>query len=318
MWQWLVKLTKGRPHGHWPRVSPVHLFLSLSYHIHNAAYCGGSQDHRYPSQEAAQIQDYEGYLILIIALDSIYLNPYDDVTNRSSEGLSQASADDSSVHEVWKRPHMQGVILNKSWHNGVDMDTIVQESHAYLSVDSYPGYVLNPIPFIKGARIQEGSLVFCILSLGFSILGHLLWGHLCLRGSGFLLWHHLSVWFKCKSVLDAATSGQSQIKWSRILQWEQHFSSCSESFTALARCTMNSLGMPSMPSGSLLLMHFSLLALSFSRCATHAEGVTGGWLPLRLHRRKKLVTQGLLVLAMGWLQDGSIASSFSTSHAAQR
>ena len=35
---------------------------------------------RDPSHEVGQIQDYEGYLILIIALDSIYLNPYDDVS----------------------------------------------------------------------------------------------------------------------------------------------------------------------------------------------------------------------------------------------
>ena len=52
------------------------IYLLLSYHICNdAAYCGGSQDHGDPSHKVGQIWDYEGYLILIIALDSIYLNP---------------------------------------------------------------------------------------------------------------------------------------------------------------------------------------------------------------------------------------------------
>ena len=55
--------------------------LTLFYHIHDMAYHGGSQDHGDPSCEGGQIWDYEGYPILMIALDSIYLNPYDDVAS---------------------------------------------------------------------------------------------------------------------------------------------------------------------------------------------------------------------------------------------
>ena len=65
--------------------------------------------------------------MLIIALESIYLNPYDDVTNRSSESVSKDCADDSSAHEVQERLHIQEVNLNKPWHNGVDFGAIVQE-----------------------------------------------------------------------------------------------------------------------------------------------------------------------------------------------
>ena len=66
-----------------------HIHLTPFYHIHDAAYCGGSRDHRNLSHEAGQVQGYEGYLILIIALDYIYLNLYDDIANRSSQGVSQ-------------------------------------------------------------------------------------------------------------------------------------------------------------------------------------------------------------------------------------
>ena len=52
------------------------------------------------SCEVGQIWDYEGYLILVIALESIYLNPYDDVAKGSSEGVSQAYAGDSSAYKV--------------------------------------------------------------------------------------------------------------------------------------------------------------------------------------------------------------------------
>ena len=56
------------------------------------------------------------------------------------------------------RPDVQGVIFNETWHNGVDFGLIVQEGHASLSIDSYPGYVLDHVPSIKGVGIQEGSL----------------------------------------------------------------------------------------------------------------------------------------------------------------
>ena len=154
----------------------------LSYHIHDVAYCGGSQDRGDQICEVGQIWDYEGYSILIIALDSIYLNPYDDIANRPSEGVSLACPDDSSAHKVWEKPHVQGVILNEPWHNGVDLGTIVQESHASLSIDSYPGYVLNAVLLIKGIRFKKRV---CVLHLGCPILGHL-----CLRGLGPLLWCH--------------------------------------------------------------------------------------------------------------------------------
>ena len=79
-----------------------HVYLLLSYHIHDVVYCGGSQDHRDLNHKVGQIWDYEGYLILIIALDSIYLNLYYDVANRPSEGVSQACPDDSSAYKVWE------------------------------------------------------------------------------------------------------------------------------------------------------------------------------------------------------------------------
>ena len=52
--------------------------------------------------------------------------------------------------------------------------------------------------------------------------------------------------------------------------------------------------------------HSSLLVLSSSRCATQAEGITVGWLPLSFHRGKKLVAFGLLVLAVVWLWDAPL------------
>ena len=195
------------------------IYLLLSYHVHDMAYCGGFQDHRDPCHEVGQIPDYEGYLILIITLDSSYLNPYDDVASRSSEGVSQACTDDLSTHEVREWPNIQGVICNETWHNGVDLGTTVQEGHASVSIDSYPGYVLDPVPSIKGVGIQEESL--CLM---FYTLGVLSWGNF---GAVTFVWGAQASFFgaipsfkfKCNSVLDATTNGQLWIKWSRLQQW---------------------------------------------------------------------------------------------------
>ena len=195
------------------------VYLILSYHIHDVVYHGGSQDHGDPSCEVGQIWNYEGYLVLIMALDSIYLNPYDDIANRSSEAVSQACIDDLSTYKVWERPNIQRVIFDEPWHNGVDLGTVVQESHAYLPIDSYSGYVLDPVPLVKWVRIQEGSL-----HLVFYTLGVLSWGTF---GMVAFPWGAKapffgaipSLQFKWESVLDSTTSGQSGIKLSGLLQW---------------------------------------------------------------------------------------------------
>ena len=54
--------------------------ISLSFHnIHNAAYGGGPQDSRDLFGKFQLIWDYQGYLVLNIALDSIYLNPDNNI-----------------------------------------------------------------------------------------------------------------------------------------------------------------------------------------------------------------------------------------------
>ena len=99
MCQLLVRLPKARLT--WALTQGVaSMSISFSFIIHNAACHGGLQDHGDPSHEVGQIWDYKGCLILTIALDSIYLNPHDDVANRSSEGVSQAYTDDSSAYKV--------------------------------------------------------------------------------------------------------------------------------------------------------------------------------------------------------------------------
>ena len=172
-----------------------------------------------PSCKVGQIWDYEGYLFLIVALDSIYFNPHDDTAIRSSEGVSQACTDDLSAYELWERPNTHIVVFNEHWHTGVDLGAIVQESHAPLPIDSYSGYILNPIPLVKGVRIQEGSLhsvfyALSVLSWGTFSMVTFPWGA---QAPFFSTVPSLQL--KCESVLDPTTSRQLQIKWSGLLQW---------------------------------------------------------------------------------------------------
>ena len=195
------------------------IYLFFFYHIHDLAYCRDSQYHGFQSHKVGQIQDYEGYLILIIALNSIYFNPYDDVANRSNEGVSKACTDELSTYEVWERPNIQRVIFNEPWYSGVDLCAIVQESHATVSVDSHSGHVLNPVPLVKGVRIQEGSLhsvfyAWRIPSWGTFGMVAFSWG-----AQAPFFGALPSLQFKGESALDPAPSGQLWMKWSGLLQW---------------------------------------------------------------------------------------------------
>ena len=41
-----------------------------------------------------------------------------------------------------------------------------KESHTALPINPYPGYILHPIPSLKGIGIQEGSLCMTFCALG--------------------------------------------------------------------------------------------------------------------------------------------------------
>ena len=60
------------------------------------------------------------------------------------------------------------MIIDKSWHNSVDLGAIVQDSHA---IESHSGYVLDPMPSVKGVGIQEGSWCSAFYALGVLSLG---------------------------------------------------------------------------------------------------------------------------------------------------
>ena len=56
-------------------------------------------------------------------------------------------------------------------HDGVDLGTIVQESHTTLPIYPQSSYVLNPMLTLKGVQIQEGSLWGGLYTLRASIWG---------------------------------------------------------------------------------------------------------------------------------------------------
>ena len=61
--------------------------------------------------------------------------------------------------------------FDKTQHHSVYLCTIIEESHAALSVNPYPSYIFNPIPLVEGIGIQEGSL--CMMPY---VLGVPFWG----------------------------------------------------------------------------------------------------------------------------------------------
>ena len=52
------------------------------------------------------------------------------------------------------------MVFNEPCHNGVNLCTIVQESHATLPINPYPGYIFDPIPSLKGLGFKKGVCVW--------------------------------------------------------------------------------------------------------------------------------------------------------------
>ena len=62
---------------HHAGIHPRHcqgIYFPLFHDIYNMAYSGGSQNNGDPFHKLLFIWDYQGYLVFIIALDSIHLN----------------------------------------------------------------------------------------------------------------------------------------------------------------------------------------------------------------------------------------------------
>ena len=99
------------------------------------------------------------------------------------------------------------MVCNEPWYNGVSLCTIVQESHAALPMNPYPGYIFDPIPLVKGIGIQEGSLCLASYTLGTPSWGTFSMSAFPWGAQTPFFGIVPSLQFKYESVLDAATSG---------------------------------------------------------------------------------------------------------------
>ena len=111
------------------------------------------------------------------------------------------------------------MILNKIQCDGVYLCAIIEEGHAALSINPYPGYIFDPISSVEGIGIQEGSV--CMVPYA---LGSPSWDTFGLDTLTSGVWGPFygtipSFWFKWVAVLDAFTSGHLWIKCSGLLQW---------------------------------------------------------------------------------------------------
>ena len=114
-------------------------------------------------------------MIFVIALDSVYLNPYYDVDLRLGQCITQAYTGDLSSHGVCQGPYIKGVLLHETQGNNVHLCTIIKEGHTAFTIDPYLHYIFYPIPLEKGVGIQEWSLLLMFYALGIPS-----WGVFCL------------------------------------------------------------------------------------------------------------------------------------------
>ena len=158
-------------------------------------------------------------MIFNIAQNSVYLNPDYDIAQWPCVGIAQPHAGDFGPYEVSNWLHMQQVIIYVPQHDGIDLGTIVQESHTTVPIYPHSSYVFNPIPLLKGVWIQEGSLQSGFYASGASVRG--IFMALIIVGG---VWAPFIVAipsfpFNCFFSLEVFTSRQLQMKCSGLLQW---------------------------------------------------------------------------------------------------
>ena len=111
-------------------------------------------------------------------------------------------------------------------HDGVDLGTIVQESHTTLPIHPHSSYILDPMPSLKGVQIQEGSLWSGFYASRASVR-ELFTPLVIVRGVwGSLCWCHPSLPFNCFCLLEVFTSRQLWMKCSGVLQVVAAFLIC--------------------------------------------------------------------------------------------
>ena len=103
-------------------------YLFLLNHIYNVAYHRNPQNDGDPCHKVWQVWDYQGYLILIIALDSIHLNPY-NIAYQSGKGITQTHTGDLSTYQVQEESYPLRMAFDQMWHDGVYLCTIIKEGH---------------------------------------------------------------------------------------------------------------------------------------------------------------------------------------------
>ena len=166
-----------------------------------------------------KVQDYEGYLIFIIALNSIYLNPDHDVAQQYCVGVAQPHTGNFGAHKVSNWPYLQWMINYIFWHDGIYLGTIVQVGHTTFPIYLHFSYIFDPAPSLKRVHIQEGSLQGGFYTSGASVWG-LFVALIIVRG----VWAPFidavpSFPFNCFLSLEVFTSEQLQMKCSGLLQW---------------------------------------------------------------------------------------------------
>ena len=179
--------------------------------------------------------------------------------------------------------------------DGVDLHSIIQQSHAALSIYPHSRYIFDPMPTLKGVWIQEGSLLGWLYTLGTSI--RRFFGVLAVvRGVQAPFFNvALSLPFNCAFSLKLFMSGQLQIKCSGYYS----DSSTSSPVEHPLQPSPSTSVTPLIPSRSSLSLSSSIPACSFSKCAKCTAGAFGvGWLPLSFCSGKKLTAHGFGALSV--------------------
>ena len=161
----LIKSSAYQHANSWAILNPIKEAdnSSISHNVDDPIDGGCTQSNQYSGAKNGRVRHNERYLIFVIAPNSFYLNPYDDVTQGQGEYSSETIDAQGTISQVTQSTNIQRMSLNEPLGQCINVQSTIQKSPTALTISLDQGCVLGPtlpskVNWGSGRELFETSL----------------------------------------------------------------------------------------------------------------------------------------------------------------
>ena len=133
--------------------------LAFFDHVDNPVNGWCTQSNQHLGSKDSRIWYDMSHSIFVIAPNSFYLNPYDDVTQGLEEYSSKAIYTQGDIGQVNQGTNIQRTNLNELWGHHIDGWATSQKNPTVPTINPDLGYILRPTSLSKWIGVQEGNFL---------------------------------------------------------------------------------------------------------------------------------------------------------------